>query len=75
MTCNRDTSGTGIVPKMLMTMNPGRIGHAYMKRVFVDRRYDNNERPEDFTFLQAFGWDNVEWSRGALKDDRITVAQ
>jgi phage terminase large subunit len=74
-TCNRDTSGTGIIPKFVLGMNPGRIGHSYCKRIFIDKRYDGNERPEDYTFLQAFGWDNVEWVRKALWEDHETVAE
>jgi len=72
-TCNRWT-GSDIVPKMLWTMNPGNVGHDYVKRVMVDREYQDNERPEDWEFLQAYGWDNVEWCRKALKQDSLTQA-
>ena len=74
-TCNRCTTNTDIVPKMLLTMNPGRIGHAYIKRIFIDRRYDNNENPKDYAFIQAYGWDNVEWCRQALLRDKTTVSR
>lgn len=77
-TCRRWT-GSDIVPKTLWTMNPGRVGHDYVKRVMVDGQndpsaYKDNEDPNDYEFLQAYGWDNVEWCRRALKDDGFTQA-
>ena len=27
------------------------------------------ENPEDYAFIQAYGWDNVEWARAALEKD------
>jgi phage terminase large subunit len=70
-TCNRWT-GSDIVPKMLWTMNPGNVGHDYVKRVMVDRQYQDNEFPDDWEFLQAYGWDNVEWCRRSLREDGLT---
>lgn len=32
-----------------------------------------DELAVDYTFLQVFGWDNVEWSRDALKADNLTA--
>lgn len=61
-TCNRWTKNPAILPKMLYTTNPGNVGHEYIKRVFVDRDFKENERAEDFVFIQAYGWDNVEWA-------------
>jgi len=66
-TCNRRTIESALTPKFLLTMNPGRIGHVYIKRIFIDKSYEGNERPTDYAFLQAYGWDNVEWSRKALE--------
>lgn len=71
-TCNRWTGSFDIVPKTLWTMNPGSVGHDYVKRVMVDQEYQDNEDPEDYAFVQAFGWDNVEWSRKALREDGLT---
>lgn len=68
-TCNRWTGDTAIVPKMICTMNPGGVGHEFIKRIFVDEEHQDNERAADYTFLQAYGWDNVEWSRVALLED------
>ena len=34
------------------TCNPGGVGHAYIKRLFIDRRYKEGERPEDYRFIR-----------------------
>ena len=70
-TCNRWTQ-SDIVPKALWTMNPGNVGHDYIKRVMVDGVYEENEVATDFAFLQAYGWDNVEWCRKALRQDGLS---
>lgn len=49
----------GIQPRMFLTGNPGGIGHAWVKRIFVDRQFRDGERPDDFTFIQAFVSDNL----------------
>jgi len=61
-TCNRWTKNPAIVPKMLYTTNPGKAGHEFIKRIFVDKDYKDNEVPSDYAFIQAYGWDNVEWA-------------
>lgn len=71
-TVNRWTRNRDIVPKTLWTMNPGNVGHDFIKRVMVDKVYEENENPEDYEFVQAYGWDNVEWSRNALAEDGLT---
>lgn len=58
--------------KMLLTFNPGGIGGSFLKRVFYDKKYQGNEKPDDFEFLQAFGWDNIYWAEDALKEDGIS---
>lgn len=40
------------------TLNPGGPSHGYFKRVFVDRRYREEEHPEDYAFIQALCTDN-----------------
>lgn len=60
-TINR-TVKPGITPKTLLCFNPGNIGHAYHKRVFYDKIFEENENPEEFAYLQAKGWDNAYWS-------------
>ena len=51
--------GTGIYPRrMYLTCNPGGIGHAWVKRLFVDRCFRENEDPEDYRFIPARVFDN-----------------
>lgn len=57
-TCNR-TSKPGFTPRMYYTCNPGNVGHAWVKRLFIDRDYRGSERPEDYVFIPAKVWDNA----------------
>lgn len=51
--------GANSFPKrMYITCNPGGIGHAWVKRLFIDREYRQGEKPEDYTFIQALVYDN-----------------
>ena len=51
--------GTGDYPRrMYLTCNPGGVGHAYVKRLFVDREFRKNENPEDYAFISAGVFDN-----------------
>ena len=51
--------GVGDVPRrMYLTCNPGGIGHAWVKRLFIDRRFRAEERPEDYDFIPASVYDN-----------------
>lgn len=45
-------------PRMYLTCNPGGVGHHWVKRLFVDRKYKDKERPEDYTFIPASVYDN-----------------
>ncbi len=49
---------TDISPRMYFTCNPGGVGHAWVKRLFVDRQYEKKERPEDHVFIKARVYDN-----------------
>lgn len=40
------------------TCNPGGVGHEWVKRLFIDRHYKDNERPEEYSFIQAGVCDN-----------------
>lgn len=51
---------TPIPPRMYFTCNPGGVGHAWFKRLFIDRLYKNNEQSEDYVFIQSLVYDN-EW--------------
>ena len=41
------------------TLNPGGPGHGYFKRLFLDRRFEETEHPEDYAFIQALVTDNT----------------
>lgn len=45
-------------PRMYFTCNPGGVGHNWVKRLFIDRKYQNSERSEDYTFIPAKVYDN-----------------
>ena len=51
--------GVNDFPKRVYyTMNPGGQGHAYIKRIFIDKKYEEGENPEDYTFIQSLVTDN-----------------
>lgn len=52
--------------------NPGGKGSAFLKRVFHERRYLPGENAEDYAFIQAYGWDNIEWVRPWLTREKLT---
>jgi Phage terminase large subunit len=58
--------------KFGLFFNPGGIGAPFLRRIFHTHDYEENEQAEDFDFLQAYGWDNVEWCREALRADGLT---
>lgn len=52
--------GTNDFPKRIYyTCNPGGQGHAYIKRIFIDKKYQKGEKPEEYAFIQALVKDNV----------------
>lgn len=52
------TTRTDFKPRIYYTMNPGGVGHAYIKRIFIDRDYKPTENPDDYVFIQALVFDN-----------------
>ena len=51
--------GTSSFPRrMYLTCNPGGIGHAWVKRLFVDRDFRADEDPAEYGFIQALVFDN-----------------
>ena len=56
-TCNR-TTRKDFSPRMYYTCNPGNVGHAWVKRLFIDRLYAENENPNDYLFIPARIYDN-----------------
>lgn len=53
------SSKAGIVARTALTGNPGGIGHGWLKRIFIERRFNERERPEDYAFIQALVDDNA----------------
>lgn len=45
--------------RVLYTCNPGGPGHGYIKRLFVDRKFEDTENPDDYEFIQAKVTDNL----------------
>ena len=56
-TCNRSVR-TDFSPRMYYTCNPGGVGHAWVKRLFIDRDYRNSEKAADYVFIPARVTDN-----------------
>lgn len=51
--------GVNDFPKRIYyTCNPGGPGHHYIKRLFIDKRYEEGEDPNDYTFIQSLVTDN-----------------
>lgn len=51
--------GVNEFPKRIYyTCNPGGQGHGYIKRIFVDRNFEEGEDPDDYEFIQSLVDDN-----------------
>lgn len=48
----------GVKTRILLTGNPGGLGHKWLKRLFIERDFNERERPEDYHFIPAKVWDN-----------------
>lgn len=52
--------GPNSFPKRIYyTCNPGGQGHQYIKRLFIDRKFEETEDPDDYTFIQSLVTDNT----------------
>ena len=49
----------GFPKRVYFTCNPGGQGHGYIKRLFIDRRYEPGENGEDYAFIQSLVQDNT----------------
>lgn len=47
-----------LTPRMYFTCNPGGVGHTWVKRLFIDRDYQNKENPENYDFIPSTVYDN-----------------
>lgn len=51
--------GANSFPKRVyITCNPGGIGHAWVKRLFITKNYKKGEKEEDYEFIQSLLEDN-----------------
>ena len=51
--------GVNNFPKRVYyTMNPGGRSHTYIRRIFVDRKFEEGEDPDDYMFVQSLVTDN-----------------
>ena len=51
--------GVNAFPKRIyFTCNPGGEGHAWVRRLFIDRAFHEGEEPEEHSFIQALVTDN-----------------
>lgn len=44
--------------RMYFTCNPGGVGHAWVKRLFIDKDYRDSEDPDEYEFIDAKVYDN-----------------
>ncbi|MFR0912623.1 MAG: hypothetical protein ACLSF6_07750 [Evtepia gabavorous] len=52
-------AGVNSIPKRVyLTCNPGGVGHAWVKRLFLDRQFRAGEDPADYCFIPATVDDN-----------------
>lgn len=54
--CVRGTNG--FPKRTYYTCNPGGESHGYIKRLFIDKKYELGEYPEEYSFTQALLTDN-----------------
>lgn len=52
------SSNPNIPVRCALTANPGNIGHQWLKRIFVERRFNERENPKDYNFIQSLVQDN-----------------
>jgi hypothetical protein len=63
----------GIKPKLILLFNMGGIGIQDLRNRFGPvKKFNENEDPNDYTFLHVFPQDNIEWSRSELEADGLT---
>lgn len=54
--------------RFLGATNPGGIGHAWVKKRWLDRKFDENEtEPEEFVYVRALAQDNPHIDKSYLK--------
>ena len=53
----------GFPKRVYYTCNPSGQGMGYIKRIFIDRKYEDGEDPDDYEFIQALVTDNEDLMR------------
>ena len=48
----------GIRPNFFASTNPGGIGHGWVKRLWIDRKFKKTENPEEYAFIPSRVYDN-----------------
>jgi len=54
--------------KSWLFFNVGDRGAEYLRRIYWLRQFEGTERPEDYVFIQAYGFDNYEWFRNEMPE-------
>lgn len=58
ITTSMRTTKKGVRPFFMGSCNPGDIGHAWVKRLFINRQFMQGEIAEDYAMVRANIWDN-----------------
>lgn len=55
-----EEEATNFQPRIYLTANPGGVGHTWVKRLFIDRKYSGvgNEIAENFSFIPCTVYEN-----------------
>ena len=65
--CNRWPAMPAGFAKSGYFFNAGKgVSAGYLRRIFHQRNFYNNETPSDYHFTQAYGWDNYEWFKAEV---------
>jgi hypothetical protein len=59
--------------KLWLFFNMGGVGIDFLRKKFHSLEFNERENPNDFAFVHFYPYDNVEWSKPALKLDGYTV--
>lgn len=49
----------GYPKRIFYTCNPGGPSHGYIKRIFIDKKYEEGEDADEYDFIQSSVYDNV----------------
>jgi len=58
--------------KVILAFNMRGAGIQTLRKWFYLKEYNKDESPDDYAFIKANPWDNIEWVRPALEDDGYT---